>query len=150
MENKAKYGKMIYAVTLLFITLSGFGAMPIFKRYYIADIPGLGWLAKFYITHVIHYTAAVILIALLFYYLFECILNRRMLGKVTKLGWSGVFCLSGLTLSGILLVIKNLNGIFFNHLFISILDLSHLMLCMGLLGTTIYTILTQKRWLLKN
>jgi hypothetical protein len=47
--------RYVYLITVLFLTLSGFGQMPIFKRYYIADIPGFGWLAQFYVTHYIHY-----------------------------------------------------------------------------------------------
>jgi len=37
-------GHWFYLITVIFLVLSGFGQMPIFKRYYIADIPGLGWL----------------------------------------------------------------------------------------------------------
>ena len=54
-ETSDGFLKYSYVAILSFLTLSGFGQMPIFKRYYIADIPGLGWLAKFYITHYIHY-----------------------------------------------------------------------------------------------
>ncbi len=63
MKTTGKVRKYIYATTLFFITLSGFGQMPIFKRYYIADTPGLGWLAQFYVTHIIHYISATVLIA---------------------------------------------------------------------------------------
>ena len=38
--------RYVYLITVFFLTLSGFGQMPIFKRYYIADIPGFGWLAR--------------------------------------------------------------------------------------------------------
>ena len=37
--------RYFFLATVFFLTLTGFGQMPIFKRYYIADIPGLGWLA---------------------------------------------------------------------------------------------------------
>ena len=37
-------GRWFYLISVFFLALSGFGQMPIFKRYYIADIPGLGWL----------------------------------------------------------------------------------------------------------
>ena len=47
--------RYFYLLTVLLLTLTGFGQMPIFKRYYIADIPGFGWLAQFYVTHYIHY-----------------------------------------------------------------------------------------------
>ena len=66
-KNQGNTLKYSYLITLLFLTLTGFGQMPIFKRYYIADIPGLGWLAKFYITHFIHYLGAILILALLAY-----------------------------------------------------------------------------------
>ncbi len=43
---------------LFLLALSGFAQMPIMKRYYIADIPGLGWLADFFATSLLHYAAA--------------------------------------------------------------------------------------------
>ena len=37
-----RFVRYVYLITVFFLTLTGFGQMPIFKRYYIADIPGLG------------------------------------------------------------------------------------------------------------
>lgn len=88
--------KRLYWVTLFFITLSGFAQMPIFKRYYIADIPGLGWLAQFYITHLIHYICATILIGLIFYVLTDAVLTRTSLKRITKLGYVKILMLFGL------------------------------------------------------
>jgi len=81
MKTTGKLRRYIYVLTLFFITLSGFGQMPIFKRYYIADIPGLGWLAQFYVTHIIHYAAASVLIALVLYILFDFIFNGSGLNR---------------------------------------------------------------------
>ena len=53
--------KPIYLFLLFMMGLTGFGQMPIFKRYYIADIPGLAWTAKFYVTHYLHYLGAILL-----------------------------------------------------------------------------------------
>lgn len=36
------------------LALTGMGQMPIFSRYYIADIPGLGWLGNFRATAELH------------------------------------------------------------------------------------------------
>ena len=68
-SNKRSIVRYTYIITVLFLVLSGFGQMPIFKRYYIADIPGLGWLAQFDVTHYIHYLFAIILIGLTSYFL---------------------------------------------------------------------------------
>jgi hypothetical protein len=49
---------------MLLMTVTGMGQMPIFKRYYIADIPGLGWLAAPYTVHWVHYAGAIALMGL--------------------------------------------------------------------------------------
>ena len=36
----------LYGTTVVISLFTGFGNMPLWGRYYIADIPGLGWLFK--------------------------------------------------------------------------------------------------------
>jgi len=146
MKTTGKTRKYIYAITLFFITLSGFGQMPIFKRYYIADIPGLGWLAQFYVTHFIHYSAAIVLIALVVYIFLDSIFNRTGSRKITGSGYLKIAILAGLITSGGLMVYKNLPGVYFGHTTIIILDLAHLGLCMMLLSVSFYTLILKKRW----
>ncbi|RLC01937.1 MAG: hypothetical protein DRH34_08240 [Deltaproteobacteria bacterium] len=144
MKAKGTARKYIYAISFFFITLSGFGQMPIFKRYYIADIPGLGWLAQFYVTHIIHYVAAIVLIALVIYILFDFILNRS--GRITGSGYFKIVILAGLIASGVLMVVKNLPNTHFGHTTIIALDLFHLSFCMLLLGASFYTLVKKKKW----
>ena len=46
-ENKPFYNNrftgFLYPFTLILMGVTGFGQMPIFKRYYLADLPGFGW-----------------------------------------------------------------------------------------------------------
>ena len=147
MKTQGKTRKYIYAITLFFITLSGFGQMPIFKRYYIADIPGLGWLAQFYVTHIMHYIAATILIALVVYALCDFIFNGPGLKKLTGSGLFNVFIITTLVASGSLMVIKNLPDIYFPHTAIIVLDLVHLGACMMLLAASLYSVIRKKRWI---
>lgn len=146
MNPATKLRRTIYAVTLLFIVLSGFGQMPIFKRYYIADIPGFGWLAQFYITHIIHYTAAVVLIFFAAYVLCDFILNGSRLNRITASGYFKIGILAGLMVSGALMVVKNLPNIYWGHHVIIALDLIHLGLCIILLCVSFYTLIRKKRW----
>ncbi len=144
MKAKGKTNKYIYSITLFFITLSGFAQMPIFKRYYIADIPGLGWLAQFYVTHIIHYIAAFVLIAFTIYMLVDFIFNGSGLSKISGSGYFKIAILTGLIVSGVLMVIKNLSNVFFAHKIIITLDLVHLSLCMMLIAVSLYTVIKQK------
>ncbi len=146
MKTTGKLRKYIYGVTLFFIALSGFAQMPVFKRYYIADIPGLGWLAKFYVTHIMHYVAAIVLVAFVTYILFDFIFNKYGLNTITRIGYFKIAILSGLIVSGLLMMVKNLPNVYFNHNTIIFLDLFHLGLCMLLLGVSFYSLIRKKLW----
>ncbi len=146
MKTTGKIRKTIYSITLFFIALTGFAQMPVFKRYYIADIPGLGWLAKFYFTHIMHYIAAIVLISFVIYVLFDFILNKSGLNTITRTGYFKIIVLAGLIVSGLLMVVKNLPNIYFNHNAIIFLDLSHLSFCMILLGVSLYSLIKKKSW----
>lgn len=139
--------KRLYGLTLFFIALSGFAQMPIFKRYYIADIPGFGWLAQFYVTHVIHYVSAIVLIAFACYLVTNFLLYKKNIADITGIGFLKICLILGLILTGALLVYKNLSGVYFNHILISILDLAHLGFCMMLLFAGLYSVIQKRKWL---
>lgn len=136
--------KWIYGVTFFFLVLTGFGQMPVYKRYYISDIPGLGWISDFYVTHALHYIFAFIFIALTAYVILTFIINRT--GKITGTGYIKIFILAGLVISGIIMVARNLSGVFLNHGLVIAMDLTHLGLTMLLMAVSLYTLITKKKW----
>lgn len=144
MKTTGKLRKYIYGITFFFLVLTGFGQMPVYKRYYISDIPGLDWLSQFYLTHVMHYIASSVLIALAVYVIISYIFKGS--GRITGSGYFKIFILAGLIVSGVLLVIRNLPGVFLGHNLIIALDLTHLGFCMMLLGVSFYTLITKKSW----
>jgi len=143
-RNKNVY--YLYLLTMFFITLSGFGQMPIFKRYYIADVPGLGWLAKFYITHYIHYICAALIIGITAYAAADYLMLTEKKLKLTVTGYLRGVLIAGLIATGIPLVIKNFDGYIFSHNLIIFLDLSHLALVMLFLFTSLYCLIAKKKW----
>ena len=144
--NRKTIIQYFYLITAFFLVLTGFGQMPIFKRYYIADIPGLGWLAKFYVTHYMHYLFAILLIGITTYIIVEYLLINRINIKITVSGYIRGATLLGLMVTGILLVIRNLSGILFAPSLIIFLDLFHLTLVMIFLVTGLYCIVFKKQW----
>ncbi|SLM28600.1 OhcB2 (Protein with transmembrane helices) [Desulfamplus magnetovallimortis] len=138
--------RFIYLLTFIFLVLSGFGQMPIFKRYYIADIPGFGWLAQFYVTHAIHYIFASVLIGLSCYVVLDHILDREKDRRITKTGYAKSVMLIGLMGTGGFMVYKNISGVFFPHNMIIALDIVHLGLCMILMFYSFYTVIAKKSW----
>ncbi len=136
--KKTNFQSYIYGITLFFMTLSGFAQMPIFKRYYIADIPGLGWLANFYVTHLMHYIFAGIFIGLVVFSILNAIILKIKFNQMIKPITVKAILFVGLILTGILLMVKNFPGTVFPNGFIIALNLLHLLFCMGLLFSAFY------------
>jgi len=143
MHPVSRYG---YTGLLFLLTLTGFAQMPIFKRYYIADIPGLGWLAKFFITHYMHYLGAVAFLALASYLIVEYLLLLRRRLRISASGYARGGMLAGIVVTGLLMVIRNLSGILFPPGLIIFLNLAHLGLVMLFLGTVIICRVQKKKW----
>jgi len=139
-------GRWFYLLTILFLSLSGFGQMPIFKRYYIADIPGLGWLAEFFITHYIHYLAAILFLAFTAYMIIDYLLSQRKTRRMTVSGYVRSALLAGILASGVFLVVRNLAGSNLSVDFIIFLDLCHLGLVMAFLFVSLYCFVCKKQW----
>lgn len=139
--------RVLYWITLAMLTLTGFAQMPIFKRYYIADIPGLGWLAQFYVTHHLHYLFAAVFLGLGAFVTFDYLLTKRTLFRVTTAGFVKAAILGGLTATGLLLVVRNLPGTGFSPGMIVFLDLAHMGLVVILIGASAYGVVTRTQWL---
>ena len=65
--TEQKRVKPVYLILIFMMGLIGFGQIPIFKRYCIADVPGLAWTAEFYVTHYLHYIGSIMLFILFVY-----------------------------------------------------------------------------------
>lgn len=59
----------LVALSTFALLFSGFGQMPMYKRYMLDQVPGLGWSSDFFITLNIHYVAAIVLIFTLVFHL---------------------------------------------------------------------------------
>jgi hypothetical protein len=150
-EPIAKRGlRYFYIIILFFMALTGFGQMPIYKRYYLADIPGLGWLANFWTTRYVHYVGAILLLALLAYIIFNYLAANRKVRKITINGYMRGFFLAGIVFTGILFVIKNFPGYLFSPQFIIGLNLSHLGFVMAFLLINLYCLIFRKKWTTSN
>ena len=138
--------RYVYLITVFFLILTGFGQMPIFKRYYIADIPGFGWLAQFYVTHYIHYLAAILILALATYMIIDYLILQKRHIRLSASGYVRATLLAGILVSGLLLVVRNLDGSRFEAGFILFLDVAHLGLVITFLMVAVYCVFRKKRW----
>ena len=142
-NRRVRYGA---TATVFILTLSGFAQMPIFKRYYIADIPGLGWLAEFYVTHYMHYIGAALLIGLAAYMLVDYLLVQRKFFRLTRTGILRALLLAWLIVTGGLLVIRNFPGPHYSAGWIIALDVVHLGLVVVLLAVSLICAIFQRQW----
>ena len=142
--------RAFYMTLILFMALSGFGQMPIFKRYYIADIPGLGWLAQFYVTHYIHYVGAAIFLAIAGYYLLRFFLAERAQRRLSTYGFIQGLLIVTIVVTGALRVVKNYEGYYLSSGLIVFLDILHLAAVMLMLLVGIWGVAARKRWTMKR
>ncbi|MBS3732189.1 MAG: FeS-binding protein [Desulfobacterales bacterium] len=144
--RKGRMGSYAYGLTLFLLALTGFAQMPIFKRYYIADIPGFGWLAEFYTTHFLHYLAATAILAITTYVVAEYLLVTRRYQRLSPTGVARAAILLGIIVSGILLVIRNSVFVPFSPAVVTVLLLMHMGLTMVFLLFALYCKLSCRPW----
>mgnify|MGYP000024930741 FL=1 len=127
MANRpAPWISRLYLGTVAALALTGMAQMPIFKRYYIADLPGLGWLADYYLTNKLHYGLAALLLALCGFALARWLLDWRRRWRLTALGRTRVLLLAGLACTGGLRVLKNRPDWSFDPFTVMLVDWTHL------------------------
>jgi hypothetical protein len=128
------------------MAFTGLGQMPIFKRYYIADIPGLGWSADFFFTHTLHYLGAGLVLALFGYAVADYLLSIRRRYALTGAGWTRVLVLAGIVGTGAVRVLKNLPDVTFSPGFTMFVDIAHLGLMMLFLVAALLFTVMKRHW----
>ncbi len=78
------------ALSGIILILTGLFEMPIARRYYINELPGLGWSADFIISMKVHYIASVVFVAVSFFHIFYhgMLGHRGMLPRRGDIGQS--------------------------------------------------------------
>jgi hypothetical protein len=109
-----KWGKRLYLLSLFILVFTGFGQMPIFKRYYLADLPGLAWTADFYTTLYIHYVAAIVFVFLCTYYLVGYLKRGLPRGPVFRRYAVRALFIGLVLISGFFLAVRNMTGVTFS------------------------------------
>ncbi len=111
------------------LAVSGMAQMPIFKRYYIADVPGLGWTADFFFTHTLHYVAAAVLLALAGAWTARALGGAA--GRPSPSGLARIALLAVVVLTGLVRVAKNMHGVWLAPDLVMLVDWTHLGAAMG-------------------
>ena len=153
-DNKAAGKRSVmrwaYILTFIVMAFTGFGQMPVFKRYYISDIPGMGWSAKFFVTHYIHYLGAIFLLALIAYAIMTFLLDDRNSFKLTTSAYVRMALLGAIVVTGVFRVLKNLPDVVFSPGFTLFVDISHLGFMMMYLLTALVFLIFGSGWVVKR
>lgn len=112
---------LVFRLTVFALLFTGLAQMPIFARYYLADVPGFAWTANYSLNHVLHYGLAVVLLAFLGWRLPLVLRKRWTIGGVLL-----VLCWAGLAATGLARVMKNQPDAFFPPNFVMLVDWAHL------------------------
>ena len=126
--------KRLTLVAALGLALTGMGQMPIFSRYYIADIPGLGWLGHYQTTAALHLALGAALVFLLTSYAASWLAAGASRPGLTTAGKWRVGLYSAIALTGVVRVMQNGSWAMVGPMQVRYLDWLHLGLAMGLLA----------------
>lgn len=143
-----RFLKSIYLFLLIVVTFTGFGQLPVFKRYYLADMPGFGWTADFYFTHYIHYLGAIFLIGLFSFLIVDFFLIGRKEFKLSLASYFRVFFLTAIVLTGIFRVLKNMPDILLSPGFTLLIDTAHLGFAMIFLLASLLFKILKRGWII--
>ena len=127
-----RWQKRLLLAAALGLGLTGMGQMPIFSRYYIADIPGLGWLGDFRITAAVHLALAAVLLFVL------CAMATAWLGAgrarpaLSRAGTWRIALYAAVAATGLLRVLQNGDAPLFGPYSLRYLDWTHLGLAVAL------------------
>ncbi len=145
-HHPSRWIRLIFGVALSLSALTGFAQMPIFKRYYIADLPGLGWLAQFYTTYWLHYISAIVLLAIVAYLATDYFVSQRRFMRITVFGSVRGVILACILVTGALLAYRNMPGYRFPPLVVVALDFSHLGMVVLFLLASLMARLFNRPW----
>lgn len=138
--------KWIYGLAALLAIFTGFGNMPLYGRYYIADLPGFHWTGNFIANVKVHYLFGAVLLALGIYYLLLYLLVRNRGLRFTKMGLAQAGALMLVLLSGLIMAVKNFPGVIFDLPLQIGMNFFHLGSAMLFVLVTFGGLIFRRRW----
>ena len=138
--------RLVFAIALLVAIFTGFGNMPLYGRYYIADWPGFAWAGDFIVNVQVHYLSGAVLIALLTYFWLN---NRKIEPGGRRFTRSGLWRLGLLALtlvSGLIMAIKNLAGVDFPLVGLMVANFLHMGAAVLLVVFVLLGVIGRMQW----
>lgn len=138
---------VLYGAAAVAALFTGFGNMPLWGRYYVADIPGLGWSGDFFINVKVHILAGSLLLAIGAYAITASMMVRRFgAGRLTRSGKLRGVLLAVALSTGILMAVKNLPGIHFPMAALMIFNFTHMAAAMLFMIAALVSLVFRQPW----
>ncbi|MFO7729093.1 MAG: hypothetical protein R6X11_12265 [Desulfonatronovibrio sp.] len=115
-EIASRLDMLFFKLSVAVLILSGLAQMPVFKRYYISDVPGLGWTADYRFNHILHYIAAAVLLFVLFKWVVTYLKARNYSIKLSLSGKMRIILFLIIIITGFFRAFKNLPDYYFSPL----------------------------------
>lgn len=116
----------IFAMTMLAFT--GMMQMPLAKRYYLTEVPGMAWTGDFFMVHKLHYVFAAMLLFVVALVVIHWLMDWRKELTLTPLGTMRTAILAGLIVSGGLRVYRNMPDVTLAPTLIVTIEWAHMIL----------------------
>lgn len=107
----SRWFSRLFILLVAALTFTGFIQMPLARRYYLTDLPGMAWTGDFYFVHRLHYVLAALFLLLLGVIVANWLLEWRDKLALTALGKARAAVVGLLVVSGVLRVYRNLPGV---------------------------------------
>jgi len=146
-DRFSTYLKWMYLGAFLLSVFSGFGNMPIYGRYYVSDVPGLGWSGNFYMNLYVHYLSGAVLLAVSTLFIFLYVRRRGQGTRLTPSGIGRVLLLGLVLVSGVLAAVKNLPAVNLSQAGLMVTAFVHLGAVMFYLFLSLGCKVLKRNWL---
>lgn len=140
-----RFMRWLYVWGAIIAIFTGFGNMPLYKRYYIADIPGMQWSGDFFLNMMVHYVAGAFVLMTSIYFAIAFIASPRRI-KLSASGKVRSLFLGLALLSGGLMALKNLPGIRFDLPMHMASNFFHLGAALLFFLGSVVAIVTRSKW----
>lgn len=137
----SKWISRLFIALMAALAATGMMQMPLAKRYFITDIPGMAWTGDFYFVHKLHYVLAAMLLFLLGVVVVNWWLEWRDKLALTPMGRVRTAVVAGIVVSGGFRVYRNLPDITLDPILVLVIEWVHFGLVMLLGGLALAALL---------
>ncbi len=139
--------KSLYGLATVAALFTGFGNMPLWGRYYVSDVPGLGWSGNFIVNVNVHILAGSLLLGIGVFALTKALMmGKARFGKLTLSGRIRGFLLALALITGILMVVKNFPGMHFSMATLMVFNFTHMGASVLFMLTVLVALIFRQPW----